>query len=266
MTLIKLIGLSNLLRFLVLGMSVSVSGCNTLSHLVSEQNTSTDSQSATVLTEPHSTDPWQNKAQALKAQPNRYLSQSAANEIPAQVRTRYAQGELLLSQAKLAEAHTLYLSLAEQYPRWSGIWLQLANIQGSQIEIAADEQDQQQALERQIAYLNNALKANPDNYVAHNKLAVLLRKQGEFTVALRHYDLALSSWPAFPEARLNRGILNDLYLGNKAAALEDYQLYQALLTEPSRQLKGWIIDIERQLQTQQQQYNATSGSIKGDIQ
>ncbi|WP_340678023.1 hypothetical protein [Paraglaciecola sp.] len=248
-------------------MALGLSSCSNISNLVTNNNTSNvtpNTQLPATLAE--SSDPWHNKVQALKALPNRYLNQSKVRDIPVEATRRFEQGLVLINQQSWSEAQRLYLNLAEQYPLFSGVWLQLAQIQQAQIATTGDVEAQQQALDLQNRYLDNAIKANADNYVAHNKLAMLLRQQGQFAQALRHYDLALNSWPAFPEARLNRGILNDLYMGNKKAALEDYQLYQAMLTEPSRQLKGWIFDVERQLQTQQQQYNPTSGSIKGQDQ
>ena len=244
---------------------VSLSGCSSISNLLTKDSVDTAAPNTPLAANlPVSNDPWINKAQALKALPNRYLSQSSNIELPAHLRQRFAYGQELMSQDKWAEAQDLYLRLAEQYPLMSGIWLQLATIQKSNITATMDNAAQQQKRDMQISYLNNAIKANPDNYFAHNQLALALRQQGQFTRALQHYDLALSSWPAFPEARLNRAILNDLYMGNKSKALDDYQLYQALLAEPSRQVKGWIMDIERQIQAQQQEYNVNSGSIKGE--
>ena len=88
--------------------------------------------------------------------------------------------------------------------------------------------------------------------LAHNELALILRQQGQFHQALNHYELALKSWPAFAQGYLNRGILYDLYMGKKSLALADYELYQALSNDGSRQLKGWIIDLQRQIKKAQQ--------------
>jgi lipoprotein NlpI len=79
-----------------------------------------------------------------------------------------------------------------------------------------------------------------------------LRHQGQFQQALSHYELAIKSWPAFEQAYINRGILYDLYMGEKSLALADYELYQALSNDDSRQLKGWIIDLQRQIKSAQQ--------------
>ena len=80
----------------------------------------------------------------------------------------------------------------------------------------------------------------------------MLRQQGQFYQALSHYELALKSWPAFTQGYFNRGILYDLYMGEKSLALADYKLYQALSNDSSRQLKGWIMDLKRQIKSAQQ--------------
>jgi hypothetical protein len=41
-------------------------------------------------------------------------------------------------------------------------------------------------------------------------------------------------------------------MGNKSQALADYELYQALSNDDSRQIKGWIIDLQRQIKSAQQ--------------
>jgi hypothetical protein len=40
-------------------------------------------------------------------------------------------------------------------------------------------------------------------------------------------------------------------MGRKSLALVDYELYQALSDDNSRQLKGWIIDLKRQIKRDQ---------------
>jgi tetratricopeptide (TPR) repeat protein len=199
-------------------------------------------------------DPWQQKAIELQALPNEYLTQGTKLVIPPAVQSQFEQGIALIKQQKLREANRLYVNLSQQYGNLSGVWVQLA-------DIALLQGEQQQAMD----YLQQALSANQLNYVAHNGLALLYRQQGKFNLALQHYNLALESWPAFAQARLNRGILHDLYLGNKSQALEDYSLYQALLAKPERQVIGWIADLERQVQSQEKADNATSGTLKGEF-
>ncbi len=97
-------------------------------------------------------------------------------------------------------------------------------------------------------YYKQAIAMNIYNYFALNRLALLHRKAGQFDLAESNYRLALASWADFAPAHLNLGILLDLYIGEKSEALEHYQKYQTLTNSQSRQVKGWIADISRQLQ------------------
>ncbi|MGQ8366905.1 tetratricopeptide repeat protein [Glaciecola sp. 1036] len=111
-----------------------------------------------------------------------------------------------------------------------------------------------------IASLQQALTLNRHNAKAANRLAGILREQGNFEQAHTLYTNAIKSQPAYAVSYRNRGILNDLYLLNKAAALEDYRIYAALLKaqqSESEQDKAldkeiklvdiWLVDVERQL-------------------
>jgi tetratricopeptide (TPR) repeat protein len=149
---------------------------------------------------------------------------------------------VLKKKGEFSQAQQRFIALSEQHPNLSGIWLQLALLAKQQ-----NKDDIEQRHKDMSRYLNNAISANALNYLAHNELALVLRQQGQFKQALNHYELAIKSWPAFALGYLNRGILYDLYMGDKSLALSDYELYQALSNDNSRQLKGWIIDLQRQL-------------------
>lgn len=180
----------------------------------------------------------------LQAMPNLYLEQAGNRKSTLSNQTlNQFQGALALKQqGKLSQAKEILVTLAEEHPELSGIWLQLALVSKQQ-----NTDDIEQKREDMLEYLNKAIAANPLNYLAQNELALVLRQQGQFQQSLSHYELALKSWPAFAPAYLNRGILYDLYMGKKSLALAEYELYQALSNDDSRQLKGWIIDLQRQI-------------------
>ncbi|MFQ3206204.1 MAG: tetratricopeptide (TPR) repeat protein [Glaciecola sp.] len=106
-----------------------------------------------------------------------------------------------------------------------------------------------------------ALELVGSNYHAHNRLAFIYRDAGEFSLAEAHYAQAINAWPGNADSYRNRGILYDLYVGDKVAALEDYKLYKALLdfqvrsvASPTKSLlkeqkliSQWILDIQRQI-------------------
>jgi tetratricopeptide (TPR) repeat protein len=76
---------------------------------------------------------------------------------------------------------------------------------------------------------DSALSLNKHNYKAANRRAMLYREQGKFDKALALYSQAIDAYGGYALSYRNRGVLQDLYLGNKTAALQDYAQYEALL-------------------------------------
>ena len=114
-----------------------------------------------------------------------------------------------------------------------------------------------------IVDYQTALKLVGTNYQAHNRLGLIYRDAGKFDLAKFHYTQAIDAWPGNTDSYRNRGILYDLYMGNKAAALDDYKVYKALLdfqiqrveaapkslVKEQKLISQWILDIERQIKT-----------------
>jgi len=230
--------------FVVLGVIsvILLNSCSSLSP-VEELQKSTSEVVAQKLT------PMQAKAKGLQAQPNLYKDQAGERKsaLSSQTLNQFQAALGLKQQGEFSESRELFIALSEQHPDLSGVWLQLALLVKEQ-----HKDDIEQRHKGMTRYLNNAISSNSLNYSAHNELAQVLRQQGQFYQALSHYELALKSWPAFTQGYFNRGILYDLYMGEKSLALADYKLYQALSNDSSRQLKGWIMDLKRQIKSAQQ--------------
>lgn len=133
-------------------------------------------------------------------------------------------------------ARSLLEDLTERAPQLSGPWVNLASIHRAQ----GRDQQARQALERAIAL-------NPDNLEAYNHLALLQREAGAFDRAEQLYRQALAIWPYHDISHRNLGILLDLYRGEGEQALLHYRAYQQLQDEPEREMTGWIMDLERRL-------------------
>lgn len=117
--------------------------------------------------------------------------------------------------------------------------------------------------EKAIIDYETALKLVGSNYQAHNRLGLIYRDAGKFDLAKAHYTQAIDAWPGNADSYRNRGILYDLYVGDKAAALDDYKIYKALLdfqiqsvdaapkslVKEQKLASQWILDIERQIKT-----------------
>jgi tetratricopeptide (TPR) repeat protein len=99
-----------------------------------------------------------------------------------------------------------------------------------------------------------AVSVNDNNYFAHDRLGQYYRAYGQFTLAEQHYDKALVAWPDFANGYRHRGILKDLYLGRKEAALADYLKLKQLLVQKGadskqvREIDRWIKEMQRAIE------------------
>ena len=85
--------------------------------------------------------------------------------------------------------------------------------------------------------------------MALNHIGILERRKGNFENALQAYQRAIEIDAKYARVHLNLGILFDLYLQDLEKALQHYRLYQTLTNDENEQVAGWIVDIERRLQT-----------------
>jgi Flp pilus assembly protein TadD len=75
-------------------------------------------------------------------------------------------------------------------------------------------------------------------------LAVTYRNTGRFDLAEEGYRSALQADPGYAPAMLNLAVLLDLYLQRPAEALQQYEAYQAKLSQPDDRVAGWIKELE----------------------
>jgi tetratricopeptide (TPR) repeat protein len=94
-----------------------------------------------------------------------------------------------------------------------------------------------------VAELEKATALAPGLAVAWNQLGLAYRQSGEFTQAHAAYDSALAIAPDYATAVLNLGVLEDLYLGDSARALELYTRYLALTPAGDPVVTKWVADV-----------------------
>ncbi|HET7608111.1 MAG TPA: tetratricopeptide repeat protein [Gammaproteobacteria bacterium] len=90
-----------------------------------------------------------------------------------------------------------------------------------------------------------ALGVDPGHAAANTQLGILLREEGKFEAAEAAYRRALETDSDHALAHYNLGVLLDIYLRRTAEALEQYEAYQASLSQPDETVGRWIIDLRR---------------------
>jgi Flp pilus assembly protein TadD len=94
--------------------------------------------------------------------------------------------------------------------------------------------------------LASALALNPRHPVAHNELGIVYRKTGRFDEARRSYEEALSVYDDFHFARRNLAILCDVYLGDMACAIKNYERYAQVMPDDEN-VAIWIADLKNRM-------------------
>ena len=83
-----------------------------------------------------------------------------------------------------------------------------------------------------------------DAALALNQQAIELRRKGKFAEARAAYEQAITANPFAPAPLLNLAILNDLYLGDNARAIELYEKYLALTQPADATVTKWVGELK----------------------
>lgn len=159
--------------------------------------------------------------------------------LPPELTTAFATAVAHIRDERYAEAEPVLARLSETYPDFPAIWANLGIAHAEQGEEAEAVEAFQQALRRQ-----------PGHPVAGNRLAMLHREAGRFEEARAFYEDVVHAHPDYAPARLNYGILCDIYLADLACAKEQYERYLALTGEDA-QVNNWLGDLNRRLESGQ---------------
>ena len=143
----------------------------------------------------------------------------------------YERAAKLANSGKQTEAELQLQQFELRYPGFAAPAIDLGLLARAQGKL----QDSEDALRR-------ATVLDPTNATAWSELGVTLRQEGKFTDARAAYGQALASDAAYPSAHRNLGVLLDLYLGDPAAALPEFERYKELSGE-DKPVSGWIAEL-----------------------
>jgi tetratricopeptide (TPR) repeat protein len=97
-------------------------------------------------------------------------------------------------------------------------------------------------LEASEAALKQATELDAANPIAWDELGLTLRGEGKFADARAAYQQAISADDSYAPAHRNLGVLLDLYAGDPAAALPQFERYKALTSE-DKPVSTWIAEL-----------------------
>ncbi len=139
----------------------------------------------------------------------------------------------LLRAGRTADAERAFVALAKSQPDLSGPHANLGVIyrQGGKLKEA-------------VAELETAVKLNPRQPETLNQLGIAYRQNGQFAKAKEAYEQAIAVQPQYANAVLNLGVLYDLYLGDNAKALAQYERYLQLVPGGDAAVGKWVVELK----------------------
>jgi Flp pilus assembly protein TadD len=92
------------------------------------------------------------------------------------------------------------------------------------------------------ASLRFATQLDSGSPIAWSELGITLRDEGKFADAREAYSHAIAADDSYAPAHRNMGVLLDLYIGDPAAAIPEFERYKALTSE-DKPVSTWIAEL-----------------------
>ena len=169
----------------------------------------------------------------VKADPVVSAKPASTGPIAPATQSAYDGALALLRAGHVADAEKAFRALTQSDPDLAGPHANLGVIARSAGHPA-----------EAVKELEKATALAPGLAVAWNQLGLAYRQNGDFTKARGAYEHALAIDPNYATAVLNLGVLDDLYLGDSAHALELYTRYLALTPAGDPVVTKWVADVK----------------------
>ncbi len=156
--------------------------------------------------------------------------------VTSDAQAKFAQAVEAMRTGDKASAERLLNELIQSYPELSGPYVNLGLLRFHDGKYSEAEEA-----------FKKAVQLNPNSAVSYNHLGIISRGKGDFKEARGYYEKSLAISDDYAYAHLNMGILLDLYLGDLDLALKHYERYQALSTEPDKEVEKWIADLKQRI-------------------
>jgi lipoprotein NlpI len=177
------------------------------------------------------------KRAAQPALPATAVAQQAAAKpgpppIPAAAQEEFDQALALARAGNDGAARAQLANVARRYPQFSTPLVDLGILYRKSGDLGAAADALQQAVAR-----------DPHSALAWTELGVTQRLGGRFQDAEQSYTRAIAADAAYAPAYRDRGVLRDLYLGQPAAALADFEQYRKLAAG-DKPIVMWIAELQ----------------------
>ncbi len=176
------------------------------------------------------------KSSKRKGAPDEAAGVAAEPVLPPEAVQQFERAVSAMSSGDFAAAEQGFRALAAAYPTYSGPLLNLGILHAKAGKLEAAEQE-----------ISDAIARNGNNAAAYNQLGIVYRKQGRFKEADEAYQRAVQIDPNYALAYLNLGVLCDLYLQEPERALQAYERYLSLASEPDAKVSAWVTELKKRI-------------------
>lgn len=221
-------------------LALTLGGCATLGHTLDAARDTAAAAVARVVPPATPAPPAQPQAAATPApvataaaQPVAAPNAAPAAAVPAAAQRAFDDALRHMRAGRSGEAEQALRALAKSHPELGGVHANLGLLHR-----------QAGRLDEAVADLERAVRASPHQPAYFNQLGITYRHAGQFAKAREAYEKAIDLDAGYAAAVLNLAILNDLYLGNGARALELYDRYLVLTPTGDNAVTKWVADLK----------------------